>query len=199
MNKLLIFFIITCLSSYLVYINTAEKYEVINKSNIVMEEYVDENIEESNIQNEIVTENLTTQIKTKEDNYEETLIDIEIPKINLKGKIYAKNSKLNDIDKNIIIMKESDYPDKESGIVIIGAHSGIGKYAYFKHLNKLEENDYIYLTYNNNKYSYKVINTYLDSKDGYISISNIDNKNKLFLYTCNPNDKEHYLVIECER
>ena len=31
------------------------------------------------------------------------------------------------------------------------------------------------------------------NKDGSIRISNVNKKNKLFLYTCNPNDKNNYL------
>ena len=124
---------------------------------------------------------------------------LEIPKLKFIGKIYNKNSKLNNIDKNIIIMKESDMPDIDGGILIVGGHSGYGKYAYFKNLNKLKIDDEIIINYNDKKYIYKVKDTHLDNKDGSISINNINKKNKLFLYTCNPNDKNNYLVIDCER
>ena len=203
MYKLYLFFIMSCLSSYLVYININQRQDTINKSDILIEdnydsfeEYVNE---ETNKEEEsVITEKLVVKENNNKKNYEKELMTIEIPKIDLKGKIYNKNSKLNNIDKNIIIMNESDYPNTLNGIVILGAHSGIGKYAYFKNLNELEIGDYIYLNYNNNKFSYKVVNYYLDYKDGYISINNVNNKKKLYLYTCNPNDKENYLIIVCE-
>lgn len=168
MLKIFSFMIISCLSSYMVYIAKSPNI-ILNNNNIEL--------------NEI----------------EKELMILEIPKINLKEKIYDKNSKLNDIDKNIIIMNESSMPNEDEGIVIIGGHSGYGKYAYFKDLNKLSINDEIIIYYLNKKYIYKVINYYLDDKDGSISINNLNKKNKLFLYTCNPNDKNNYLVFDCER
>lgn len=127
---------------------------------------------------------------------EEPLMILDIPKISFKGNIYKKESKLNNIDKNIIIMNDSSLPSDENGIVIIGGHSGVGKYAYFKNLNKLQVGDKISLKYNNKIYIYEVVNYYLDNKDGSIKITNYNNKNKLIIYTCNPNDKNNYLVIE---
>ena len=194
MHKLCIFFIISCLSSFLVYtLNTNTN----NKIEFEDVPFIEEN-------EEIITQNLNSELNIKEEieiekEKEKELMNMEIPKIKLNGNIYNKDSKLNNIDKNIIIMNESDYPDTVGGTVIIGAHSGIGKYAYFKNLDKLDINDLVYLTYQEEKYSYRVINYHLDSKDGFITISNVNNKNKLFLYTCNPNDKENYLVIELEQ
>lgn len=129
---------------------------------------------------------------------EREIMTLEIPKINFIGNIYSKESKLNDIDKNIIIMPESDFPDKKNGIIIIGGHSGIGKLAYFKNLNKLSIKDIAKIKYNNKEYIYEVVNYYLDDKNGNITINNVNNKKKLFLYTCNPSDKKNYLVIVLE-
>lgn len=128
---------------------------------------------------------------------EEPMMILEIPKISFSGNIYKKESKLNDIDKNVIIMDDSNLPSDKNGIVIIGGHSGIGKYAYFKNLNKLQIGDKINLKYNKKTYIYEVVNYYLDNKDGSIKITNYNKKNKLIIYTCNPNDKNNYLVVEC--
>ena len=166
MFKMYLFIIVSCISSYMVYIAESPK---INK-----------NIE-------------IVEVEEKE------LMTLEIPKINFFGKIYDISSEQNDIDKNIIIMKESDMPDKENGIIIIGGHSGYGQYAYFKDLNKLEIDDKVIIKYLGNNYIYKVVDYHLDSKDGSIRISNLNKKNKLFLYTCNPNDKNNYLVYDCEK
>ena len=159
MVKAILFIILSCFSSFIVYDN----------KNIKQEKYIKE----------------------------EVLMKIEIPKINLNNNIYPKNSSKNNIDKNIIIMNESSMPDEESGVVIIGAHSGTGRYAYFKDLNKLEIDDEVIINYKNKKYTYKVIYYYLDKKDGSIDINR---KNKrLYLYTCNPSDKNNFLVIVCEQ
>ena len=88
MVKAILFIILSCFSSFIVYDN----------KNIKQENYIKE----------------------------EVLMQIEIPKINLNNNIYPKNSSKNNIDKNVIIMNESSMPDEESGLVIIGAHSGTG-------------------------------------------------------------------------
>lgn len=195
MYKLYTFVVISCISSFFVYNISDKKIDKeiisINDNNQEIEIINDESIIE-----EPVKEKEKNIIE--KDNLEKELMTIEIPKIKLKGKIYNYNSNLNNIDKNIIIMKESDLPNIDGGILIIGAHSGYGKYAYFKDLNKLEKNDEIIINYLNNNYVYKVVDYHLDKKDGSISINNVNKKNKLFLYTCNPNDKNNYLVYDCE-
>ncbi len=124
---------------------------------------------------------------------EEPIMMLEIPKITFKGYIYNIDSKLNDIDKNIVIMNDSDMPDENNSLLIIGGHSGYGKYAYFNNLKKLEINDEVLLTYKNKKYRYKIINYYLDTKDGSIVVNNYKDKNIVILYTCYI-DKKNYLV-----
>ena len=89
-------------------------------------------------------------------------------------------------------------PDKENGVLLIGAHSGIGKYAYFKNLDKIQLNDKIIINYNNKNYLYKIVNKYLDKKDGSINFNNSPTSKRLILYTCNPNDKDNFLVVICD-
>ena len=188
MYKFCCFLVISCISSFFVY-SLSIDYEYVEKKiekDPVVDVVEDIKKEENKIE------------KIKQSRIEDPLMIIEIPKIKLKGNIYNKNSKLNNIDKNIIIMKESNMPNEESGIIIIGAHSGYGKYAYFNNLNKLDIGDEVIINYLNKKYYYKVIEYHLDSKDGSISINNINKKNKLFLFTCNPNDKNNYLVYNLE-
>lgn len=188
MYKMCGFLAISCISSFFVY--SVSNRDIIEEEPIKEEIPIIEKIEEQEIKE--TKENINIIKEEKE------LMIIEIPKINFIGKIYNKNSKLNNIDKNIIIMNESNMPDEDGGIIIIGGHSGYGKYAYFKHLNKLEIGDEVIIKYLNKKYYYKVIDYYLDSKDGSISINNVNKKNKLFLFTCNPNDKNNYLVYNLE-
>ena len=119
------------------------------------------------------------------------IMNIRIDKINVNEEIYAKESENNNIDKHVIILKESGYPDSNLP-VIIGAHSGIGPLAYFKNLNKLEKGDEVILTYKGQDYKYVVNNKYKDDKNGLIKI---EGGNDLVLFTCYPNDKKNYLIV----
>lgn len=130
---------------------------------------------------------------------DEKLLTISIPKINIKQEVYKQDSILNDIDKNVIILEESDLPDKNLGTVLIGAHSGTGEIAYFKNLDKIIKGDIIKIEYKNKNYNYSVTNIYLDNKDGSISINYNSNVNRLILYTCNPADKDNFLIIESKK
>ncbi|MBR1386701.1 MAG: sortase [Bacilli bacterium] len=134
-------------------------------------------------------------IQTEE--VEKVLMTLEIPSLRIKNKIYNIDSKENNIDKNVIIVKNSSMPDSKNGLIIIGAHSGIGKYAYFKDLDKLKIGDEIFITYNNKIYTYIINEIYLDDKDGNIIVNNDKNKKQLYLFTCNPKDKKNYLIISC--
>ncbi len=191
MVRFISFFLVSCISSFVIfnisYINVEEPQE----TNIIETEQV-EVYENKEIESDVKETVVTKPVEEKE------LMTIEIPKISVKNKIYNKKSKLNNIDSNVIIMDESDYPDKDNGTVIIGAHSGIGKIAYFKNLNKLEIGDFIYLTYKGTKYTYNVVEYHLDNKDGSIVVNYNNSKKTLYLYTCNPKDKNNYLVVVCE-
>ena len=202
MLKMIGFISLTFLSFYTIYNSSFINVKETIKEESVYEEKTEE------IENKIIDETIIDEPTAREPVEEvkkviiedQPIMKLEIPKLELNLNIYEKNSKSNNIDKNIIIMDESDYPDKEGGIVIIGGHSGVGRIAYFKKLNTLEIGDSIILTYHNIDYKYEVVDYYLDNKDGSITINyNGDNKDRLFLYTCNPNDKNNYLVIICEK
>ena len=112
---------------------------------------------------------------------------IEIPKISLKKGILSKEHKDNNIDKNITILEESNYPN-ELGNIYIAAHSGSGKHSYFNDLIKLKKKDISYLYHENIKYIYEVIEIKNISKESNSSILTT-NKNNLILITCNQKDK----------
>ena len=122
---------------------------------------------------------------------------LEIPKINLKKGIFKKNDKKNNIDKNVTILKQSSYPNKNGNIFLI-AHSGTSKKSFFKRLNKLNKKDIAYLFYKEKKYKYEVSNIYEIEKDNNI-ILNTDNVNNLFLITCSQNNKSNYLIVELKK
>lgn len=119
---------------------------------------------------------------------------IKIDKINLNKKLYPINDKKNNIEENVTILKYSEDPAIENSIMFIAAHSGTGPLAFFKHLNKLQKDDLIELTYQNIKYTYKVKNSWEIPKTGAISV-NKENINQLILTTCSPTHDDRQLII----
>lgn len=117
--------------------------------------------------------------------------NIIIKKIKLNQEIYGKNSEKNNIEENITILKESNYPK----LIILAAHSGTGKIAYFEELNKLVINDEIKIKYNKDHITYIVNKIWEEPKNGKIHIEN--NKNQLILTTCSPKHKNYQLIISC--
>lgn len=121
---------------------------------------------------------------------------IIIEKININRPLYNINDSKNNIEENITILKESIMPDKENSIVFIAAHSGTGPIAFFKNLNRLEEEDEVILEYDNKTYRYIVKNIWETEKNGYISV-NKEKNNQLILTTCSPNKDKYQLIINC--
>lgn len=108
---------------------------------------------------------------------------IQIPKINLKKGLVAKNSKYNDVNYNIQILHESTLPNEENSNLILAAHSGNSRIAYFKNLYKLKNEDIIYIFYNHKLYAYTVREVREVEKNGTVSIRENINKT-LTLITC---------------
>lgn len=127
-------------------------------------------------------------------NNEEIIGNLIIDKINLDMPLYNIESKNNNIEENITILKESILPPKEKSIIFLAAHSGTSKISYFDNLDKLEINDTILLTINNTENVYQIKNIYKQKKNGYIHI-NKENKDQLILTTCDPNNNEYQLII----
>ena len=121
---------------------------------------------------------------------------IIIKKLNIKNNLYKKNSIHNNVDKNITILNDSIEPNKDNSILFIAAHSGTGKLAYFKNLDKLEINDEIIIIYDNKKYSYEVKEIWEEEKNGYIHVKK-NEKKQLILTTCSPTKNNKQLIINC--
>lgn len=145
----------------------------------------------------IKKDNESTETIIKKEKIIEYDMILEIPKINLKKGILKKNDKNNNIDKNVTILKQSSYPDKNGNIFLI-AHSGTSKKSFFKDINKLNKKDRAYLFYNGIKYKYEVNNIYEIEKNNNIIIKT-NNINNLFLITCSQKNKSNYLVIELKK
>ena len=109
---------------------------------------------------------------------------LTIPKINLTKGFLDKRSTENDVDKNILVVNGSNYPNVERGNFIIAGHSGTGWNSFFDDLYKLNIDDIAEVTYKNKKYTYKIVNIDKQPKVGNIAIYRDYNKTTLTLITC---------------
>ena len=109
---------------------------------------------------------------------------LSIPKINLTKGFLDIRSTENDVEKNILVVEGSTYPDTERGNLILAGHSGTGWKAFFNDLYKLKNNDPVYVTYKNKKYTYNIVNIYKQPKVGRVAIYRNYDKTTLTLITC---------------
>ena len=148
---------------------------------------------EKEIENNKIEYTLTqdTNQEIKKDIYDSILI---IPKISLRKGIYTKTDKRNNIEENIMIHKNSIYPDTDNSNIILIAHSGSGKKAFFKDLDKLDTDSLIEFYYKKTKYVYKIDNIYKVEKNGEVKINRDKNKKTITLITCDQQDKTKQVV-----
>lgn len=125
----------------------------------------------------------------KNGNWEENKIIIK--SINLKQNF--KSYENSNVNEGIIFLKESDFVND---FYILAAHSGTSSIAYFKDLYKLHKNDEIILIVNNKLMKFYVNEIKYVNKTGRIILP-VDNKNTLYLTTCDKFDKTKQIVIKC--
>ena len=113
---------------------------------------------------------------------------LEIPKIGLKRGFLDKKSKYNNIEYNITVSSQADFPDKKGGNLILFAHSGNAYIAFFNYLYKLNTGDKAYVTYKNKKYEYKMAKVEVQPKTGEVVIHRNFDVTTLTLITCTNND-----------
>ena len=147
--------------------------------------------------------NDTNQVQNNEENRMTSNLEyiavLKIPKIKLEKGLVAKNSKYNNIDYGIKILKESDSPDVINGNVILAAHSGTADISYFNNLDKLKINDEVLILYNGKTYQYKIVNIYDIDKTGKAKINRNNNKSTITLITCrNGTNKQIVLIGELQ-
>ena len=171
----------------------------LNKEEIKIDnQKVDDYINKSSIKrkNVIITNVITTEpTTTVKNNQEDFLLVLEIPKVDLKKGVYTFNSPLNNLEKNVEILKESNLPGVEKGNVVLQAHNGTSKKSFFGKLHLMEVNDYVYIYYNGIKYTYKIDKIYDVSKDGDVEIYRDLDKTTLTLITCKKGTKDKQIVI----
>ena len=83
---------------------------------------------------------------------------LNIPKINLTKGFLDNRSSENDVEKNILVVEGSNYPDVDKGNFILAGHSGTGWKAFFNDLYKLSAGDTAKITYKDKTYTYQITN-----------------------------------------
>ena len=123
---------------------------------------------------------------------------LEIPRIGLKRGFYNLDSKYNDIEYNVTMVRGSQMPDVDRGNLILMAHSGDSYISFFAYLYVLREGDNVFITYNGIKYQYRIVNIYYVEKNGMVLISRNLDKTCLTLITCTKDDDTSQTVYIAE-
>lgn len=170
-------------------------------SNLINNDETILNNQEQEVEQQEESQELQVQIQEQPQqqiNYETYIGILDIPKIGFNKGFYKKESALNNVKINIKILPISDYPDKEKGNVIIIGHSGNYNNSYFANLYQLAIDDIASITYNNKKYTYKIVNIYRDTKDGTVTVYRNENKTTLTLITCTKDDSTSQTIYILE-
>ena len=187
---------------------TQRKDEVFSDMNILLYENETPSNIESEGELEVLEENTDEEqpeeVETPQNNSENKELKynyiglLEIPKINLKRGFVGLNSRYNKVNYNITVINGSTYPDVENNNLILAAHSGVCSVCFFDRLFNLSIGDSAYITYNNAKYTYKLVNTYEVEKTGQVAIYRDYSKKVLTLITCtrNSNTKQTVFIFE---
>jgi len=189
----------------------AKVYDTISLSMSELPVYIEnDNINSDNNDNDIDSEtnnndqpenNLdnNNEIENNDSNY--YIGKLEIPKINLSRGFASIDSKYNNVDKNIVVIKGSSYPDVLSGNLIIAGHSGNGWNCFFNNLPYLKNGDIANVYYKDVRWVYKLVKTYQDDKDGSVRIYRNKNVTTLTLITCTKGtkDKQSVYIFELIR
>ncbi len=151
------------------------------------------NIVDNNVNNDNNNDNNNNNNQNKID-YSKYLGVLEIPRISLKRGFYNTDSKYNDIQYNVTLVRGSSMPDVNNGNLILMAHSGDAYISFFAYLYKLSIGDKAYITYQGDKYKYQLVNIYNVPKNGSVTIVRNYNKTTLTLITCTKDDDYHQTI-----
>ena len=113
---------------------------------------------------------------------------LTIDKINLQQGFYDKSNEHNNVSENLTFLAPSNYPDEKNGNVILVAHSGVTRIAYFRNLYQLKVGDTAKIEYKGHLYTYKIDNIYNETKDGNVTVYRDTNRQTLTMITCTKND-----------
>ena len=86
-------------------------------------------------------------------------------------------------------------PDVKNGNLILAAHRGNSSVSFFDKLYKIKRRDKAIITYGGKTYTYELVSSYEESKDGSLTIKRNANVNTLTLITCTRNNKKTQTVF----
>ena len=181
-------------------------YNYIQSKKVIAYDYMANIFYEGNKENnEDIADQITEstegeqEAEAESDTYTDDYIGyLIIPKINLQKGFVDRRSTENDVEKNIMIVEGSNYPDVERGNFIIAGHSGTGWKAFFNDLYQLTTGDVAYVTYKGKRYTYTITNIYTQQKTGKIAIYRNYDKTTLTLVTCTNNDNTTQTIYIAE-
>lgn len=186
--------IITVVGGFLISYNYIESQKIMAYDYMANAFYNGEEVvtEEDNTREEQQQEELTTQVTNDYIGY------LNIPKINLTKGFLDSRSEDNDVEKNILVVDGSNYPDVDKGNFILAGHSGTGWKAFFNDLHKLSAGDIAKITYKDKTYIYQIVNIYKQPKTGKLAIYRNYDKKTLTLITCTNNDSTTQTIYIAE-
>lgn len=171
------------------------KSNVYNEMNI---RYLEQQIVLSEPLQEIVVETPTevvTTTKVTVDSKDNYIGYLEVPKVNIKRGFVSLDSKYNSVGYNVMLIEGSTMPDVKNGNLILAAHRGNSSVSFFNDLYKLERRDQAIVTYNGKKYTYELVTSYEENKDGVLTIKRNADANTLTLITCTRKNKKTQTVF----
>ena len=151
--------------------------------------------EQKEIDTNVIEDTTEQKEETKTESKVEYVAVIKIPKIGVEKGLCKKGTSCNNVNRNIQILNEATYPDVANGNFILAGHSGNGRTAYFKNVDKLKTDDEIYIIYGGFQYKYKIVNIYDIEKTGTANIIRNKEKTTLTLVTCRHNTNKQIIVI----
>ena len=126
---------------------------------------------------------------------DEVLLEIYIPRINLRKFVYNIDSSKNFVDYNVELLRESKL---DKNLYFFASHSGGGSGSFFDNLVYLENGDNIWINIDGNSLEYIVDNIFYIDKTGYFDVKYGSSGNKLFLITCSLEYIAKQLVVEAK-
>jgi len=187
-------FLLIILCSFVSVTEMHREHKIEDANENLLNEFFEEQetiITEEEVKEEPVKEE-KKEIQVEQEKY---LGVLEIKKINLTRGFYNKNSKNNDENKNIKLLKESDMPDKVNGNIILAGHSGNSYISFFKKLPNLVNGDEAIIYYAGKRYVYSLTKIYEIEKTGTAHIVRNGKNSTLTLITCKHNTNKQLVFI----
>lgn len=127
------------------------------------------------------------------ENDKDILLELYIPRINLRKFVYNMNSSFNNVDYNVEILESSNL---SNNLFFLASHSGGGQGSYFDELIYLEKGDFIDINIKDKKIIFVVNEIFYIEKNGTYNVSYNSKGNVLFLITCSLQYINKQLVVK---